>query len=125
MTEPIWLDKATLIMAHDFEIKRHGGSYGIRDRSLLDSAMAKPKNLYVYENADICDLAAAYAYGIAKNHPFVDGNKRTSFVSAALFLELNNKPLHANKAEAVVMTVGMANDEISQDGYARWLRDNC
>ncbi len=125
MSEPIWLEKSTIQMFHDFQIDKHGGSHGVRDETLLDSAMGKPQNLYAYEQGDIFDLAASYAYGIAKNHPFIDGNKRTAFVSAALFLELNGKPLQADKAEAVVMTVAMANSEITQDGYAQWLRDNC
>lgn len=125
MNEPIWLDKSTIIMFHDFQIERHGGSNGVRDETLLDSAMGKPKNVYAYDQGDLFDMAASYSFGIAKNHPFIDGNKRTSFVSAALFLELNGLSLVADKAEAVVMTVSMANSEITQDNYAQWLRSNC
>ena len=123
--EPIWVDQHTIQMFHDFQIDKHGGSHGMRDKTLLLSALGKPKNLYAYGQGDLFDMAASYAYGIAKNHPFIDGNKRTSFVTAALFLQLNGYRLNADKAEAVVMTVSLANGEIDEKIYAQWLRDNC
>jgi death-on-curing protein len=125
MSEPIWINKSTVIITHNFLIDRHGGSHGIRDEALLDSALAKPINLYAYEQGDIYDMAASYSYGIAKNHPFIDGNKRTAFMTAYTFLGLNGLLLEVTDGEAVVMTVALANGEMPVEGYTQWLRDNC
>lgn len=110
---------------HQQLLARFGGLDGIRDEGLLDSALNRPLQLFSYSDAGLFDLAAAYAEGIVKNHPFLDGNKRSGFLSAALFLELNGYVFTATEAEAVVMTVGLAAGELRAEGYAMWLKDNC
>jgi len=124
MTEPIWVSATSIHFFHDAQIERHGGSYGIRDKNLLDSALARPQNIYAYDQGDIFDMAASYAYGIAKNHPFVDGNKRTAFITSVLFLELNGYYFKAPEPEAVTIIVSLANGELPEAAYAQWLRDN-
>lgn len=124
MMEPVWLNNAVVQKFHDLEIERDGGSYGIRDDTLLYSAIDKPKNLFLYEGKDMFHLAASYAYGIAKNHPFIDGNKRTAFLCSYTFLKLNGYQLVAPEAEAVIMMVALANGEVDEKGFAKWLRDN-
>ena len=123
MTEPFWLSRQAIEIIHDEQLVEHGGAGGIRDAGLLDSALARPRNLFAYGEADICALAAAYAAGIVRNHPFVDGNKRTGFLAAYAFLDLNGLDLTAPDAEAVVMTLDLASGEIPEKGYAAWLRD--
>ncbi len=123
MTEPRWLDRRIVVALHDVQLVRHGGAGGIRDAGLLESALARSRNLYSYGETDHCVLAAAYASGIVRNHPFVDGNKRTAFVTAALFLQENGLRLTAPEAEAVVMTLGLASGEMPEEGFAAWLRD--
>ncbi len=124
MTEPRWLDRRIVVALHDVQLVRHGGAGGIRDAGLLESALARPRNLHAYGEADHCVLAAAYASGIVSNHPFVDGNKRTGFIAAALFLQENGLRLDAPEAEAVVMTIGLASGEMPEQGFAAWLRDH-
>ena len=124
MTEPRWLDRRIIVALHDVQLVRHGGAGGIRDAGLLESALARPRNLHAYGEAELYVLAAAYAYGIVRNHPFVDGNKRTGFVTAALFLQENGLRLTAPEAEAVVMTIGLASGEMPEQGFAAWLRDS-
>lgn len=123
MTEPRWLSRRTVLHLHERQIARFGGATGIRDEGLLDSALARPLNLYAYGSPDLFALAGAYAAGLLQNHPFVDGNKRTGFVAAALFLDRNAWELAAPEAEAVVMTLGLAAGEIEEEGYAAWLCD--
>ncbi len=123
MTEPRWLERRIIVALHDVQLVRHGGAGGIRDAGLLESALARPRNLHAYGEAELYALAAAYAYGIVRNHPFVDGNKRTGFVTAALFLQENGLCLTAPEAEAVVMTLGLASGEMPEEGFAAWLRD--
>ena len=123
MTEPRWLDRRIIVALHDVQLVRHGGAGGIRDAGLLESALARPRNLHAYGEAELYVLAAAYAYGIVRNHPFVDGNKRTGFVTAALFLQENGLRLTAPEAEAVVMTLGLASGEMPEEGFAAWFRD--
>ncbi len=123
MNEPRWLDLRIIVALHDVQLVRHGGAGGIRDAGLLESALARPRNLHAYDEADHCVLAAAYASGIVRNHPFVDGNKRTGFIAAALFLQENGLRLDAPEAEAVVMTLGLASGEMPEQGFAAWLRD--
>jgi death-on-curing protein len=122
--EPTWLIKEVLLAAHDQQLEAHGGSSGARDMGLFDSALSRPQMLFKYEGADVFELAAAYADGIANNHPFIDGNKRTALVAAALFLEMNGYTLRAPEAEAAVMTIGLADKTIDRTGYAAWLRDS-
>ena len=124
MTEPFWLTRQAIEIIHDEQLVEHGGAGGIRDAGLLESALARPRNLFAYGEADICALAAAYAAGIVRNHPFVDGNKRTGFLAAYSFLAVNGLELDAPEAEAVVMTLGLASGEMPEQGYAAWLRDH-
>jgi len=123
MTEPHWLGERIIHAVHNVQLVRHGGAGGTRDVGLLESALARPRNLFAYGETDLCTLAAAYAAGIVRNHPFVDGNKRSAFISAALFLQINGSRVIAPEAEAVVMTLGLASGELPEEGYAAWLRD--
>ena len=123
MTEPRWLERRIIVAVHDAQLARHGGAGGIRDDGLLESALARPRNLHAYGEVELCVLAAAYAFGIVRNHPFVDGNKRTAFVTTALFLQENGLRLIAPEGEAVVMTLGLASGEMPEEGFAAWLRD--
>ena len=123
--EPVWLRLIEIVAIHEKLLVLHGGSAGIRDRGLLESALDRPKNLWVYEKRESHVLATAYADGIVNNHPFVDGNKRTGFVSAILFLESNGLEFFGSEAEAALMTNGLADKNISTDQYAEWLKENC
>jgi death-on-curing protein len=125
MSEPIWVSRHALELLHDESLKEHGGADGLRDSGLLDSAMARARNIFEYEKvSDPFRLAAAYAFGIAKNHPFVDGNKRAALIAAGLFLRLNGVRLKADKAEAVLVVLDLAAGEITQLQFAEWLRRN-
>jgi len=124
MKEPVWLLQSAVIAAHNMLIVRFGGLDGIRDEGLVDSALARPANLYRYEScSDVSQLAAAYAGGIIQNHPFVDGNKRTGFMAAFMFLDLNGKTLHADEVTATAMTVSLAASDIDEREYAIWLAE--
>ena len=123
MTEPLWLSRQAIEIIHDEQLAEHGGAGGLRDAGLLESALARPQNLFAYGEGDFCALAAAYAAGIVRNHPFVDGNKRTGFLAAYAFLGVNGLDLIAPEAEAVVMTLDLASGEMSEEGFAAWLRD--
>jgi death-on-curing protein len=118
---PAWISKAAALAIHDEQIAEHGGALGLRDEGLLDSALARPKNLLSYRRAGIPRLAAAYAFGIARNHPFVDGNKRTSLVVAETFLELNGFELVADDAECLEIWNLLAGGEISGEKMASWM----
>jgi len=125
MTEPKWVLRRALELLHDESIAEHAGGTGLRDSGLLDSALARPQNLYLYENVtDPFRLAAAYAFGIAKNHPFVDGNKRAALIAAGLFLRINGLRLNADKAEAALVVFDLAASEITELQFAEWLRRN-
>jgi len=124
VTEPVWLQSRLVLALHDMLIAEHGGSSGIRDRKLLDSALARPTNLFNYEHPALPILAASYAAGIIGNHPFVDGNKRTGFAAAATFLDRNGVELTASEAQAAQMTIDLATRNVSEEEYAAWLRDN-
>ena len=122
---PQWIEIETMLAAHDETISIDGGAPGLRDRGLLDSALERPKNRYFYEQVDdICALAATYGVGIAKNHPFADGNKRSAFIAMATFLMINRRPLIADQTEATTTMLGVAAGEIDIDALAAWLRDN-
>ncbi len=121
MKRPAWVLKDTVLALHEQLLAEFGGSSGLRDVGLLESAIGRPVNVHVYENATVFDLAASYAFGLVKNHPFVDGNKRIGFAVAALFLELNGRSLRAPEADAVVQTLALAAGAITQDAYASWL----
>jgi death-on-curing protein len=107
---------------HERLLAEFGGLSGIRDHGLLESALHRPENLFLYEKPDVFDLAAAYAFGIVKNHPFVDGNKRTGFIVAAVFLETNGKRLLATEIESTITTLGLAAGSISEKEFGRWLK---
>lgn len=124
MQDWIWVTSAVAIAAHAEQVAEHGGDEGTRDDGLLDSAMARPLNLAAYSQPDVADLAAAYAFGIARNHPFVDGNKRTAAVVSETFLVLNGCQLTATDAELVVAFVALAGDELSEEEMADWFRQH-
>jgi death-on-curing protein len=124
MKRPIWVQRTTVLTLHDESLALHGGAGGVRDIGLLESALARPRNLAAYGEADAAALAAAYAFGIIKNHPFVDGNKRTGFLAAALFLEANSLRFGATESDVVVRTLALAANEIDEAEFAAWLRSN-
>jgi death-on-curing protein len=120
----IWVALDVAIAAHAEQIAEHGGGEGIREAGLLDSAMARPQNLALYGDPDVSELAASYAFGIARNHPFVDGNKRTAAVVSETFLVLNGHVLTATDAELVITFVALAAGELSEDEVTVWFRDH-
>jgi death-on-curing protein len=122
MTEPVWVTIEDCLSFHDKLLARFGGASGVRDRGLLESALARPHHRWAYEQASIFDLAATYAHGIVKNHPFVDGNKRTGFLAAALFLEANGVRFNAREEDVVVQTLALAASALSAEAFAAWLR---
>ena len=124
MTGPIWIEDALVLMIHDRQLAEHGGAEGIRDDSLLRSALARPQNHLAYTQAGIIDLAATYTAGIVQNHPFVDGNKRTGFVVGVLFLELNGYRFTASEADAAQAVIELAAGTIDVDGFRDFLRAN-
>lgn len=119
-----WVTLAVAQAAHAEQLAEHGGGEGVRDAGLLESAMARPQNLAVYGDPDAAALAAAYAYGIARNHPFVDGNKRTAAVVSETFLLLNGYALDATDAELVVAFLALAAGELSEEELADWFRQH-
>ena len=119
-----WVDRRALLLLHAESLAEHGGSAGLRDEGLLDSALARPLNLVAYGEPDFADLAASYAFGLAKNHPFVDGNKRAAILSAGLFLALNGFRLTASQVDATQAMLALAAGELSEEAFARWLRAN-
>ena len=125
MKEPVWIDTADVHAFHQGMLAMFGGLAGVRDEGLLDSALNRPHHLFAYEETELFDLAAAYALGIIKNHPFLDGNKRAGFMAAALFLEVNGLCFEAPEEEVVLQTLALAAGELDQDGYAAWLRASC
>ena len=122
MRKWVWIDSSVILAVHDEQIAEHGGSARIRDRGLLDSALVRPLNLDACGKPDHADLAACYGVGIAKNHPFVDGNKRTAFVALELFLTLNGWKLSASDADAVIAMLAVADGKIDETGFAEWIR---
>lgn len=121
MTAPRWVPLAAVIVIHDRQIARHGGAPGLRDRTLLEMGCARAMNLAAYTDAGLAEIAAAYAFGIAKAHAFVDGNKRTAFVTALTFLRLNGQGFRPAPAEGVRMMEDLAAGEVSEAAFARWL----
>lgn len=120
----IWVTLDVAMATHREQIAEHGGGDGVRDMRLLESAMARPMNLNAYGEPDAAELAASYAYGIARNHPFVDGNKRTAAVVSETFLLLNGLELTASDAELVVVFLALAAGEIAEEALAGWFRDH-
>lgn len=121
--EPAWLSRITVDVVHRDQVDEHGGHHGVRDESLLESALGRPRNRWAYdENVDLADLAAAYAHGIARNHPFLDGNKRTAFMAAYTFLDVNGLELNAPEAEAAAAMRALSTGELGEDEFAEWIR---
>lgn len=125
MKEPIWIEKEDCLGFHGALIARFGGLDGIRDEGLLESALIRPLQLLNCGSPSHFDLAASYAYGIVKNYPFLDGNKRSGLMAAAMFLELSGWIFHAPEEEAVLQTLALAAGEIDAVAYAAWLRESC
>jgi len=124
VSDPVWLDREDCLAMHEKLIERFGGLQGIRDEGLLDSALNKPLHVFNYGKPTVFELAASYALGIVKNHPFLDGNKRTGFVAAALFIEANGFSFQATEEEAVLETLALAAGKRAEADYAAWLARN-
>lgn len=123
IAEPVWIETELVLAIHDRQLAEHGGPIGLRDASALESALARARNQWAYGEIDICALAAAYAYGVARNHPFADGNKRTAWVLARLFLALNNIQISFAPEEAIRMVLALASGALSEGEVADWLRE--
>lgn len=121
----VWINKTLALAIHDRQLAEHGGSSGVRDEGLLDSALARPQQLHAYGEPppDLADLAASLAYGLARNHPFIDGNKRTAHVCYRVFLKLNHGNLVASDEEKYVAMIGLADGSLPEKDFAQWLRD--
>lgn len=122
LIEPVWLDLRTALAIHDRQIAEHGGGVGVRDQSLLESALAGPVNKWNYGEKDPAALAAAYAFGVARNHPFIDGNKRTAWVLARLFFAANGYTLKFDQQAAIDTVIALAAGELSEEQQAEWFR---
>lgn len=123
MNEPLWLTEAGVIALHQEQLARFGGPPGLRDAGLLSSALNRPRNKWAYEGADLVGCAAAYAFGLARNHPFIDGNKRIAFLAMAGFLEKNGTRFEANHGEAIAAVLELAAGNLSEEALERWIRD--
>lgn len=121
MTKPVWIDLEVVLAIHDEQLAEHGGQPGVRDRALLESAMARPQDQFAHGERSIARLAASYAVGISRNHPFLDGSKRTSLVVAELFLYLNGFELSATDAQCVTTFLQLAAGDLSEDQLAEWI----
>jgi death on curing protein len=122
--EPEWLEIGIVLDFHAEQLALFGGAEGVRDLGLLESALARPINKFAYGESDLANLAAAYGFGIARNHPFVDGNKRTALASMIVFLGLNGFDLDAPREQATVIILGLASGEMSEKGLAGWIADH-
>jgi death-on-curing protein len=120
----VWLGRKLILAIHDEQLAQHGGALGVRDDGLLDSALARPLNRAGYGDPVVAELAAVYAIAIARNHPFLDGNKRTAYVALETFLALNGCAFPVSDADAVVATLAMAAGEMNDDEFTAWVRDN-
>lgn len=122
-SDPRWLTRFVVERIHERQLQEHGGEAGLRDDSLVESAQARPKNAYVYrDTADLCTLAAEYTFGISRNHPFVDGNKRTAFLAAYVFLELNGLVVSADETAVFAVVTAISAGDIDAEEFGRWLR---
>ena len=125
MSEPRWLSMTLMLAIHSDQIREHGGALGLREKGLLESALARPRNRFHYEpDSDLATFAAAYGFGIAKNHPFIDGNKRVAFQAMYVFLGINGLTITAEEQEVVRLILRLAAGELSESELIRWLRDN-
>lgn len=120
-----WINRQALVLLHDESLAIHGGVAGLRDEGLFESALARPENLAAYGSPDVFECAAAYAFGLARNHPFVDGNKRVAFLASGVFLRINGYRLNISQANAVEAVVSLAAADLSESAYAAWLRAGC
>ena len=124
MKEPVWVFREVVFILHEQSLAQFGGSAGVRDEGLLDSALGRPQHRFAYGKPTLFDLAASYAFGLVKHHPFVDGNKRTGFIVAVTFLELNGLRFGASEVDATVRTLALAAGEMSETAYSAWLKAN-
>lgn len=123
MTEPLWLKRTWVDALHFEQIERFGGLHGIRDDGVIDSALARPRHQWLYDDVrELAILAAAYGFGLTRNHGYVDGNKRIGFMASAVFLDLNGWTLQAPEAEVVEIMLGVASSEVQEAELARWMR---
>lgn len=122
--EPLWITYEQAIAIHSRQLRRFGGAPGLRDEGMLRSALERPVNKWTYEQAPFAELAAAYAFGLAKNHAFVDGNKRIAFMAMMTFLRKNGVAFAPDPAQATTIILGLAAGEVSEESLARWIRDN-
>jgi death-on-curing protein len=122
--EPVWVARELIQVLHERLLAEHGGAPGLRDEGLLDSALARPRQIRAYGDPDLCALATAYAYGLVRNHPFVDGNKRVAFMVAYVFLARNGRRLVAPEADATAMMMALAAGRTDEKVFAAWLRDH-
>ena len=120
-----WINRQVLLLLHEESLAEHGGASGLCDEGLLDSALARPLNLSMYAEPDLADFAASYGVGLAKNHAFVDGNKRAAFLAVGLFLALNGYRLHATQADATLTMLSVAAGDIDEIAFADWIRIHC
>jgi death-on-curing protein len=120
----VWIEESVVLALHEEHLAEHGGTVGIRDRGLLQSALSRPQNLVAYDDPDIAALAAAYGYGLVRNHPFVDGNKRTAFTVTETFLALNGHELTADDLSCVVTMLRLAEGSLSEKEFTDWIRAN-
>jgi death-on-curing protein len=123
-SEPLWITYEQAIAIHSRQLRRFGGAPGLRDKSMLRSALERPVNKWSYGQADLAELAAAYAFGLAKNHAFIDGNKRIAFMSMMVFLLKNGVAFSPDPAESTTIILALAAGEVSEESLTRWLRDN-
>jgi death-on-curing protein len=125
VTEPVWIRRDLLVVIHERLLAEHGGAPGIRDEGLLESALARPRQILAYQKADLAELAAAYTGGILRNHPFIDGNKRTGFMAAYVFLARSGMFLRAPEHDAAAIVLELAAARVDEAAFADWLRTNC
>ena len=124
MSQWKWVNRQVLLLLHDESLAEHGGAPGLRNEGLFDSALARPLNLALYENPDLASLAASYGVGLAKNHPFVDGNKRAAFLAIGMFLAINGFRLTATQVEATLAVLDMASGVMDEAAFAQWIREH-
>ncbi|ETR78612.1 cytochrome C biogenesis protein CcmH [Afipia sp. P52-10] len=124
MDEPFWLTREIIVAIHDEQLAIHGGASGLRDEGMLASAIERPRNRWLYEQPKLADLAAAYAFGLARNPPFINGNKRTSLLALCTFLGVNGVDFIVPEAEAAAIILALAAGEVSGENLARWIGDN-
>lgn len=124
MSDWKWVNRQVLLLLHDESLAEHGGAPGLRDEGLLDSALARPLNLALYEKPDVADLGASYGVGLAKNHAFVDGNKRAAFLAVGMFLAVNGYRLRATQVDATLTVIDVAAGVMDEATFAQWIRDH-